>query len=184
MNIYLLHGFNVNDDGEATMGWLKPILEAEGHTVTMVKYGWMFRLRVRLCNSRLAKVVASMALPGSIAIGHSNGCDLIYRASVEGAPFKSVILFNPALDDDLQFPPHIERVSVFHSKDDDAVRAASWIPFSNWGDMGEEGYEGIEDPRVTNYNEEDITGKKMGHSDFSKYPELFGPIVKQLCVDQ
>jgi hypothetical protein len=180
--IYLIHGFNVDDEGRGTVGWMKPILEEAGHKVVMIKYGWLWRVRVRLCNSRLAKVISSMAEPRSIAIGHSNGCDLIHRACMEGAPFKSVILFNPALDNDTKFPEQLSNISVFYSANDKATSLAKWIPFSKWGNMGTVGYRG-EDPRVVNFNEEDITRKKMRHSDFSKYPNLFGQIVITLCSD-
>jgi hypothetical protein len=94
-----------------------------------------------------------------------------------------VVLLNPALDSDKQFPERVEQISVFYSENDSATGFARWIPFSNWGDMGNEGYNGPEDSRVMSYNEEDLTGKKMGHSDFAKYPEVFGPMIELLCRD-
>lgn len=181
MKIYLVHGFNVKDAQRASLAFLEPILTEAGHDVSIVDYGWIHRVRVRLCNSRLAKMLGSMAEKGSIAIGHSNGCDLIYRAAQDGAPFSQVILFNPALDSDTQFPKHIEKISVFYSPSDTATWFAQWIPWSNWGSEGNKGYTGPEDSRVVQYNEEEITKKEMGHSDISKYPTLFGQIVKQIC---
>jgi hypothetical protein len=179
--VYLVHGFNVKDGGEATVGWLKPVLEEAGYKAVMVRYGWLFRLRVRLCNSRLAKLWGSVAEPGSIAIGHSNGCDLIVRAAQEGAPFKKTILFNPALNSDTVFPVIFEEISVFYSPSDSATRLAKWIPWSRWGDMGTTGYDGEPDTRVVSFNEETLAGEEMGHSDFPKYPEIFGPLVVELC---
>ena len=179
--IYLVHGFRENDAQTASLSFLKEPLEQAGHKVVIVDYGYVHRLRVRLCNSRLAKMLASISESEAIAIGHSNGCDIIRQAADLGA-FKDIILFNPALDSDSEFSEHLENISVFYSANDKATTVARWIPFSSWGNMGAVGYEGP-DSRVIDFDEEHITGKEMGHSDFSEYPSYFVPLVKLLCED-
>lgn len=181
--VYLVHGFRTKDAQKAPLAFLEPILTKAGHDVTMADYGWIHRLRVRLCNSRLARMLGSMAEEGSIVIGHSNGCALIHEACEMGAKFSQVILFNPALDSNIEFAKHIPKISVFYSKNDTATQLASWIPFSKWGSMGTDGYNGEPDERVTNYDEEYITKKEMGHSTFAEYPILFGLLVEQLCSE-
>ena len=179
--VYLVHGFNVKDAQEASLAFLGPVLKAAGHDVVIVDYGWTQRLRIRLCNKGFSRMLRSMAEPDSIVIGHSNGCAIIHEACEMGATFKKVILFNPALDRDMIFAQQIKDITIFYSKDDAATKWAKWIPFSSWGSMGAEGYVGIPDSRVTNMDEESITKKEMGHSDFSKYPNLFGEIIINLC---
>lgn len=181
--IYLVHGFNVKDGGEGTLGALRPVLEGLGYEVVMVRYGWVFRLRVRLCNSRLARVIGSMAEQRSIAIGHSNGCELIHEALSYGAPFKKVLYFNPALDNDVDMSPQVDQFYVFYSDSDSATKWAKYIPFDPWGNMGNVGYKGTS-TNVTNFNLEDITGREMSHSSFAEYPDELAPLLSMICEQE
>lgn len=159
-NVVLAHGFNVNDDGKSTIGKLATVLPFPG--VQQVDYGWTGLLGVRVLNPRIAKLVAGMTEPGSVGIGHSNGCDILRRAAALGAPFKHLILINPALDSDISFSDQIEHIDVLHNPTDNVVTAAKFIPWSAWGDMGRAGYTGI-DPRVVNHDTHAQFGA-TGHS--------------------
>lgn len=165
-NIYLIHGFNVKDGGASTTGTLRSGLEAEGHTVKEVKYGYMHRLRVRLCNKSVAHTIADMAEDGSYIVAHSNGCAIAYLAALYSTAnkFKKVFLINPALDSNLEIP-NVDKVHVFHAQSDPWTRLARWIPFSRWGRQGQVGYTG--DARVGKYTQtplDQVFGEKMYHS--------------------
>lgn len=176
---YLFHGFNVEDGGADTSDKLIPYAEAAGYKVIDIDTGFMQRIRVRLCNDRLARVVARLVKPGSIAIGHSNGCALIHLATMHGAPFSQVAYINPALDRDLAPGPQVEKFHVWHSPSDPWVKLAQFIPFTIWGDMGAVGYQG-KDPRGINHNKE--TGyncTSRDHSDVFTDDRIrfFGPLI-------
>jgi hypothetical protein len=161
--IYLVHGFNVKDDGAGSVGTLTRSLEAGGHTVKLVTYGWMQRLRVRACTKGVAKVFASMVEPNSVVIAHSNGANVVNAAAEFGAVFEHVFLINPALDEDIAIP-FARRVTVFHAPSDGWTRLARWIPFSDWGRQGQVGYTG-DDDRYINVDLDFLSGgEKLGHS--------------------
>lgn len=166
MNFVLAHGFNVSDGGAGSIDRLLPFLPG---TIQQADYGWTFRARVRLCNKNIAKTIAGMALPRSIGIGHSNGCALLLLAAKYGAPIRHLIFINPALDNDIDIPLQVDRVDVYHTDEDDAVKWAKYIPFSIWGDMGREGYKG-EDSRVFNHSGTKLFGA-TGHSDIFNYAD-------------
>ena len=160
--IYLVHGFNVKDGGDATIGTLRQALEHAGNTVIMVKYGWMHRMRVRMCTKGVARMFASMAKPNSVVVAHSNGANVVHAAAGFGVHFKHVFLINPALDADMDIP-NADRVTVFHAPSDPWTRAARWIPFSKWGRQGQIGYTGT-DTRYTSVDLDALSGEKLGHS--------------------
>ena len=161
---YLLHGFNVKDGGAATTGSLREGLEAAGHTVKELRYGWMGRIRVRLCNKSLARALADLVEEDSILIAHSNGCAIAYWACLFGAKFDKVFLLNPALDAEKEIP-NIRKVHVFHALSDPWTRLARWIPFSVWGRQGAVGYTGLDLEGKYRHTELDrLAGESMYHS--------------------
>ncbi len=169
--IVLAHGFNVHDGGQNTTDKLIPHLEAAGHQVIQADYGYFGLFGVRFFNKHIAKVIAGMTPEDSIGIGHSNGCAILVEAARQDAPFKRLILINPALDRDTEFPEQIERVDVFHNMDDFVVTTSKWLPWHPWGDMGRLGYNGVS-LRVVNHE----TKRRLnvsGHSAvFEKAAEL------------
>lgn len=162
--VYLIHGFNVKDGGAASTGLLRTRLEDAGYNVKEIKYGWMGRMRVRLCNKSLAQAIADMADQDSVVIAHSNGCSIVYSACKFGASFKHVFLINPALDADLEIP-NAAKVHVFHALSDPWTKLARWIPFSNWGRQGAIGFTGTAPDGKYKQTELDaLTGQELGHS--------------------
>jgi len=161
MKYYSFHGFNISDGGANTIGRLHPYLP-----LTDINYGWTWRLRVRLCNDCISSAIVNVVDNGSIAIAHSNGCLIASKAAKLGAPFSKLILINPALDTDYEFPSGIP-VDVYYSPKDRATLLARFIPFSRWGAMGRYGYDGDNDndnELVTNFNSEELFGS-VSHSD-------------------
>ena len=167
--IYLIHGFNVRDNGTSSIDTLKNDLKNKGHKVIDVNYGFFQRLRVRLCNKSVARLIASIhnsyssyTTEESVIIGHSNGCAIIHQACQLGAKFDKAILINPALDSDLAIP-RVDSFKVFYSPTDKATMVAKYIPWSPWGNMGRVGYTGG-DPRGSNVNMDVKYGLELGHS--------------------
>ncbi len=171
---YLIHGFNVGDAGKGTTDLLRPELEGMGLKVMEVDYGWFGLLRVRLCNEAVARTLASLAEPDSVAVGHSNGCAIAHRAAQYGAPFGRMFYINPALDRDAELAEQVDRLTVFYSESDSAVKASRWRPWSRWGDMGAVGYQGPADSRIVSVDEEQLVNESgrwtfhVEHSDMLK----------------
>ena len=163
---WLIHGFNVRDNGANTVDKLGPHFAARGYRIGQFDYGWTFLLGARFGNKQRAERLAALVQPGDIAVGHSNGCTIIhYATTIFKAALRCLVYVNPALDCDAEPAEHVESVHVWHSPSDAAVRAASVIPFVSWGMMGASGYTGA-DPRVVNFDKEnDFDLSSREHSD-------------------
>lgn len=170
--IVLVHGFNVSDGGKETILRLAEPLREAGHVVIPCKYGWLGVFGVRFCNKNIAHALASMAPANSVAIGHSNGCALIHAAAHMGAPFSRVMYINPALDNDAELAPMIDRADIYYDPGDIIAGASRWRPWSSWGNMGRVGYKG-RDPRNHNHNlHHDAELGTEHHSEAFKDPEF------------
>ena len=178
----LVHGFNVKDGGAHTTDKLRPYLESAGYRVVELDYNWTGLIGVRLCNAKLAKVIARMTdlVPGKlIAIGHSNGCAILQAASMRGAKFDQLVFINPALNSKARIGEQVRYIHVWHSPHDKAVTFARFLPFHKWGNMGAVGYRG-KDPRFFNYDKESgrwvypdgEPAKSASHSDVFEQPLL------------
>ena len=167
-NIVVGHGFNVGDGGEGTVGTLIKPLEDAGHKVYRASYGWLGLIGVLFFNRSISSVIAGMNPDNAIGIGHSNACALLVRAAQQGAKYKKLILINPALKADIEFPDTVEEVFVIHNKGDFAVKAAKWLrravgfffPNFLWGEMGNTGYIGTQG-KVKNWSRSELVS---GHS--------------------
>lgn len=186
--VYLIHGFNVNDKGAGTIVKLRPFFLKAGFRVIPLSYLYTNLLRVRLCNRGLAYLFASMARPGSIAVGHSNGCAIIHLAAQFGAPFRDVVYINPALNKAAPLANPVRSAHVWHSPSDTPVRLARFIPRHIWGEMGRTGYTG-DDPRYHNYDKENDYREQgfssSAHSDIFEDANLdfFGPRIVEVILN-
>lgn len=184
--VYLIHGFNVEDGGAATTDTIRPYLEKEGLRVRELDYGHFKLGRVRWCNDSVAKMIATLVKPGSTCIAHSNGGALAWLACENAAPFKNVILVNPALDSTKCIAKQVENVQVWYSPNDKWTRLAKWIPFSEWGAQGRTGYTGPIDVRYTQFNEDLTIGRSANehsgiwHSDKNRqyFTSRVVPLIK------
>ncbi len=184
--VILIHGFNVRDGGNATVGKLRPFFEQAGFSVMQPRYGWTFLLGVRLLDKRFATLVADLTEPGDVYVGHSNGCCIAQLAAEMGAPVSQMVYINPALDRDTFLPRHVGRLHVWHSPADGPVRFARWLPWHRWGDMGAVGYQGPHDTRVINYNKQEDYPQvsSIAHSDVFEHGKLqfFAPKIVDAVV--
>lgn len=178
--IVLAHGFNVKDGGKETIDKLLPYLK--NHTVLQADYGFFGLFGVRFFNKNIASVVAGMTPYGAIGIGHSNGSDILLEACRAGANFSRLILINPALDRDTEFPDGmLARIDVLHNKDDRVVDTARLFLFHPWGDMGRVGYTG-NDKRVRNHETKALFNAS-GHSDVFNKPRELVNFLESEAVD-
>lgn len=167
-NIVLAHGFNVKDGGKATLLCLTPYLDYDSKQIAA--YGYFNLAKVRLCNDNVAGLIKGMTLNRSIGIGHSNGCAILVRAAEMGATFDQLVLINPALDNDTEFPAQVRKIFVYHNPTDSVVTISKLLLWHPWGDMGRVGYTG-KDKRVTNIDLHERFGF-TGHSGHMTYPEV------------
>ena len=181
-NAYLVHGFNVWRPSR-TVGKLKPYFVDAGFGAKVVRYGWTGLAGLRGVNDRVAAVLASLSEPGSVGVGHSNGCAILNSASHLGAKFSGLIYINPALPKNEVPGPTVKWAHVWHSPSDAPVKWAKWLrrvsPVSwfdphPWGEMGATGYQG-DDPRMHNFNKEsDFEYQSKEHSDLFADDILLG----------
>jgi hypothetical protein len=148
MKAWLVHGFNVSDGGTDTIDMLTLPLARRGWEVKpkRLDYGW--RLLTQLWgNPRVAAELAGLAKADDLAIGHSNGCTIIHRAThMDYCKLRNVCYINPALDVGATPGPCVEKVLVLHTSDDVATLLARFLPGVLWGAMGRYGYQGEEVP--------------------------------------
>lgn len=185
--VWLIHGFNVSDGGNGSVGHLTPFFEQQGYEVKRFRYGWTALLMIlpvtaRLLNRRLARLLADVIDAGDIVVGHSNGGCIAKLAADQGAPIGQLVLINPALDSHITFAPQIGRIHVWHSPSDRPVTIARILPRHPWGDLGAIGYRGPYDRRVICYNKENgFPVSSRAHSDIFTGERLafFGPLIVQ-----
>ena len=161
--VHLIHGFNVDDEGAATIDTLGPLIERYGYRVKEHNYPDFFLLRARLCNAAMGTVIRDNITPGDNVMAHSNGCAIVYRAAKAGAKFGHVVLINPALDSKLTIPG-ARSVDVWYSPTDPWTTLARYIPWSIWGAQGRTGYTGKDAGRYRNINEDELFQDHVKHS--------------------
>lgn len=170
--VYLLHGIRVRDPLHSSISGLSRFMtEAVGLRPVIMSYGFMPAILANLFNGFLGKRLSKGMEPGSVGVGHSNGCTLMWKIS-RHVYLRGLVLINPALDPDVEFDPRLDFIHVYYSSDDEITWLSSLVPFSSWGKMGTVGYKG-NDPRVKQFD--------MGveHTDIGKPAILqkFGPAI-------
>lgn len=188
----LVHGFNVSDGGQGSVGMLEPFLSAQGIVPHRLNYTHFGFFEARLKNAKVAQMVSRIAynlkLRGDtiVAFGHSNGAAILHLASTHyDAKIDHMVYVNPALQRDLVPGKHVKSLDVWHSPSDGPIALAEFtrkVTFSAinsrpWGDMGAYGYVGP-DTRIRNFNKEsDYPVSSEGHSDVWQLDKLayFGP---------
>ena len=179
---WLVHGFNVHDNGAATVDRLRPYLEALGWAVCDVDYGWRGLIGVRLGNRETARELAERVDDGDVAIGHSNGGCICWMACQMMAALRRVVLVNPALDRDAVWPAHVHQVQVWHASSDVPTLWSEVLVAHPWGAMGRHGGAG---EIYANHDEDAIASEQLGapvelgHSGVFHEPWIntFGPLI-------
>lgn len=180
MTVHSVHGaYNFLGGGVVSTDRLRPFFESAGYGFIEHDYGFFGLFMAGFLNEREAIRLTKKVHPGDIGVGHSNGCDILLRAARMGAPFSQLVLINPALDAETEFPPEIDYVHVWHSPSDRPVQIAKLLPWHHWGSMGAVGYTGI-NPKIVNYDKEnDFRVSSCTHSDIFNPDKLayFGPLM-------
>lgn len=180
--VILVHGFNVYDGGRQSTAKLRPFFAAAGIPYLMLEYKHWNPISSRNGNDKLAKqltkaaVAAQLAGYTVVALGHSNGCAIIHRATTTyHAPIIKAIYINPALVASFSAGHYVEECHIWHSPSDSPVQWAKWLPYSAvrpWGEMGAIGYTGV-DQRCINHNKQtDYRISSKTHSDVFKAEKL------------
>ena len=150
--VHTIHGIHTSEGKKSTPATLVPLLEQAGHACYPHDYGYVFAITARFINQGIAKKYAPLIADGDIIIAHSNGCDIVRRMLKKGIKPEGIILLQPALDKDTEFPAGDYWIKVFHNDDDKIVWWSKWLPFRHpYGEMGKVGYVG-NDPRVSNFD--------------------------------
>lgn len=179
---WLVHG--IRSDGTLNVDRLRPYAEAAGYVVREFEYGWTHALMAWWMNDRRAHLLSKLVQPGDVAIGHSNGCAILDRATDHGAAFDTLVYVTPALEVEQRPASQVRRLFVFYSPDDKATwvaRLFRWLPGSRWGAMGRYGYEGITDMRIRSIDLHNaLQAKRLGHSGMfsGDWIERFGELVQ------
>lgn len=159
MLVHLIHGFNVRDGGNRSIGTLRDHFVDLGRVV-MQRYGWVGLLRLRRRNERAARMILPWIEEGDILVGHSNGCLICWQLVQAGAKPSMVICIQPALRRDTQWPEDIP-VLCCHSPHDWIVElgriwgrfwsvANPWRQRHGWGAAGRHGFDPA--PNIVNVN--------------------------------
>ena len=192
--IKLIHGFNVSDGGEGTIGTLRPYLTESGFRSSMFTYGriGMIRARASWPVIKTARRLAAETSPGDVLIGHSHGCNIANEAVFQGAEVETMIWINPALDVDVPVHRKIRRVIVCYWPGDLAVTLASHLILHRWGKLGATGYKGERTDGCQSLNSSEIIRARdpegrekkdkkaiFRHSRFAKRFSIVGPFLAE-----
>ena len=163
--IIIVHGIHT-DDSEGWMDRVARGFKEDGWDARVWTYGYAYALLTRWQNPGRARKLAEIIPPGSVVLGHSNGCALAWMAAELGAPIQGAILVNPALDTDKVMAPHVPWINLYPNKHDEAVKIAKLLPAHPWGAQGRDGLT-VSDPRyLTRWTHEPTRLAKAveGHS--------------------
>ena len=170
--VYLIHGFNLTDWGAETTDKLRTYFEASGYDVCELDYGFLFLLGVRFRNKKIAAKFADQAEPGSVLVGHSNGCALISLMAEKGLPISRAVMIQPALNKNWKPPNNVKGMAVYYNRRDRATWLAKFLVLHRWGAMGTYGPD-YDDPRLSCID----VGRLgyFGHSVEFEHIEFWGP---------
>jgi len=199
--VILIHGFNVSDGGEDTVGKLKKFyLQHPNTTVRSFTYQsqpGIIRdlLMTRFCNDDLAEDLANMItkkyemFDNIIVVGHSNGAAIAHLASrmlVAPVHVDKYVYIQPALKAHLPRSESVSAIDIYHNRSDRVVGLSKWLFWRAsarpWGEMGSVGYIGPEDPHTLSLDTENSYEPASGHSGiFEENKILFwGPLIVEM----
>jgi hypothetical protein len=147
--IHLIHGIHVEERGGSPR-LLAPYLEAAGFNVRVRSYGTLKWWQARWTNEKLAACFADSVAPGDILMGHSNGVAVAALICDFGVPAGGVVAIQGALDADRPWAPQVPWVDVIANRDDGVLTVSTLLFGHMWGALGRDGYNGPDDPRITN----------------------------------
>ena len=142
MRVHLIHGIHSSHGGNTSR--LAPYFRAAGFDVMVRSYGWALALTSGLTdwlNVRRARRLAEIIKDGDAIVCHSNGAAVAWHIQSEYRVLSALILVNPALDRETEFH-NVGEVLCVHNAGDAVVGWSELAPFSHWGSMGRDGYDG------------------------------------------
>jgi len=165
MKIVLIHGFNVKDAGAGTVDKLRPYLEGMGYECESdaADYGyiklWWVRLRK---HSAIIRIINALHT-ADVVVAHSNGFNYAIKA-LSFILFRPIVLIglSPAASTRVKFPMSVSSGYVFFTRSDFWVWVSGFLPWLDWGRLGQHGYKGT-DPRIESIEFTDVV---RDHSDW------------------
>lgn len=184
-----VHGFNVTDGGERSIGRAGDRLEQLGYQIERdeADYGYFNFFMIRFGKWSEYRKTLYRRLQGAFAtadfiITHSNGANFATQA-LYGMPRREkkllLINFSAALDRDTEIPHAVDMQVNYCTPYDWIVKVSALIPFYEWGSMGAHGYCG-RGPNVNLIYDGTINSPKVkGHSAWFREPAI-DPVIESL----
>lgn len=148
MRCFLIHGILTADGGKESLTPLANAIEARGIEPVFIKYPWTTAIRADSRAQKAADRLVDKAEVDDMAVGFSNGGLAVAYALDKDCPLSKVLLVQPALRSDYQFPDYLDDTIIVHSAGDGAMPwARRWSTVTRilpwritnphpWGDMG------------------------------------------------
>ena len=169
--IRMVHGIRTWDGGLKSFSDLKNELsfKVDRSNIHVVDYGYiLFPITNERATSAIINSISEVTEEDQlIIIGYSNGSWGAVQVAEMGYPVDHLVLINPALHCDYEFPEQIKRIDVYYSSDDFVVSIGKmlmnvfslvfgrWWNVPKWGEMGKIGYKG-NDSRIHNHDMGDV----------------------------
>ena len=158
MTVHLLHGFNVRDGGRASIAQWTPHLDRYRLPWEVHDQGRKGLLGLRGRNAATVEWLRPLIQAGDILGGHSNAAWVAWELVQAGAPVAAVVVFQPALRRDTEWPPELPVLCVYNRRDLIVQFGRAWGRFSGvvtrrdhgWGAAGRYGFTAGQ-PLVENY---------------------------------
>lgn len=154
MKTHLIHGFNVSDGGkDTTMRWRDFFPGPVVHD-----YGWTGLLMLRWRNRRVVDELTKQVNSSDILVGHSNGALICWQIAQRVQP-RCVVVVNPAMRRDTEWPEHLPVLCLYSSQDWVVQLGRMWsrlvslggIRPHGWGAAGRYGFT-VGQPLVYNFD--------------------------------
>lgn len=187
MRYFLIHGFNVSDQGQRTVGKVLPVATGAGIDAEMFSYPWTFLFSLAARTEEAVTRLIELAGTDEIGVlAHSHGNVIALEAARRGVKIRHWIAVAPALYRKTKFPDQVRQVDLFYNEGDYTVEwARVWRGVANampwrrdkqkhhwWGAMGRHGID-YQDNRVTSRQ----VHADFGHSGYFHHAHMLRQMV-------
>ncbi len=144
MRVHFIHGFNITDGGEGTLGTLMDSLDLKGYETVLHDLGYIGLILLRCKNARLAEKIAEQVGENDVIVAHSNGCLITYKIvkilAKKGIHPKVVVTINAAMRRDAEWPEEIYILNLYSSKDFIVLLGSIWARLMSFGGLFTHGW--------------------------------------------